>query len=94
MIYRLYRIDIFSFVFLLDSQENFSGSLGLEGYIIETVRCIRILKEISFWINYLEYTEEKISENGAEENTNHTHNGWEEPAGKWNFNLLNWLSDF
>lgn len=37
MIYRLYRIDIFSFVFLLDSQENFHGSLGLEGYIIETV---------------------------------------------------------
>lgn len=26
--------------------------------------------------------EGKVTENGAEENTNHTHNGWKEPTGK------------
>jgi hypothetical protein len=43
------------------------------------------LKKINFWIKYLEYKEGKVTENGAEENTNHTHNGWKEPAGKWKF---------
>lgn len=94
MIYRLYKIDIFLFVFLLDSQEISAVAWTRRLHNRNCVRCIRILKEISFWINYLEYKEEKVSENGAEENTNHTHNGWEEPAGKWNFNLFNWLSDF
>lgn len=83
---KLIELKFSNLCFLLYLIENFSCSPWTRSWNNRScVPCIRVLKKINFWIKYLEYKEGKVTENGAEENTNHTHNGWKEPTGKWKF---------